>query len=44
MTRPTMSFGAWWGGRRMAHSAGDSVSELKAEMTVEMAIVIANCR
>ena len=26
-----------------AHSAGESVSELNAEMTVEIAIVIANC-
>src|SRR3546814_8800083 len=34
---------AKYGFRSSAASAGDNVSELKAEITVEMAIVMANC-
>ena len=43
-TRCTRSFGAPCGSSSRDASAGLSVSELKAEMTVEIAIVSANCR
>ena len=33
-----------WPANRMAHRAGERVSELKAEITVLAAIVRANCR
>jgi len=44
MKRVGRSLGASWARRRRAASAGLSVSELKAEITVEMAMVSANCR
>ncbi|MNG10689.1 hypothetical protein D3C84_941750 [compost metagenome] len=37
------SFGASWLLSSTAANAGDRVSELKAEITVEMAMVKANC-
>ena len=43
MPRVSASFGASWAFSSSAASAGDSVSELKAEITVEIAIVSANC-
>ena len=43
MPRVRASFGASCGRSRMAQSAGDRVSELKAEITVLIAIVTANC-
>ena len=43
MTRVRPSFGASCDLSRSAASAGDSVSELMAEITVEMAMVNANC-
>ena len=43
MTRVSRSFGASWLRSKMALSAGLSVNELKAEITVLMAIVTANC-
>ena len=43
MPRVSQSFFAPRGCSKMAASAGDSVSELKAEITVEIAIVTANC-
>ncbi len=43
MPRVSRSFGASCERSRMALSAGDRVSELKAEITVEMAMVTANC-
>ena len=43
MTRANQSFGASWSLSNTAHSAGESVSELNAEMTVEIAMVMANC-
>ena len=43
ITRITASLGASCGRSRMAASAGDRVSELMAEITVEIAIVAANC-
>jgi hypothetical protein len=39
-----MSFGASCDFSSNAASAGDSVSELMAEITVEIAMVSANCR
>jgi hypothetical protein len=44
MPRVKISFGASWDLSSMAASAGDSVNELIAEMTVEIAIVSANWR
>jgi hypothetical protein len=44
MTRDKPSFGASLPLSSSAASAGDRVSELNAEMTVEKAIVRANCR
>ncbi len=38
------SFGSWWPLSRTAASAGDRVSELNAEITVEIAMVRANWR
>ncbi|MNY62120.1 hypothetical protein D3C86_1988870 [compost metagenome] len=38
-----LSFGAPWGTSSLAARAGERVSELIAEMTVEMAMVTANC-
>ena len=43
MMRVSTSGFASWPLSSSAASAGDSVSELKAEITVEMAMVIANC-
>jgi hypothetical protein len=43
MPRVSQSGLSWWLLSRMADSAGDRVSELKAEITVEMAMVMANC-
>jgi hypothetical protein len=43
-SRVSRSGGAPCGRSRMALSAGERVSELNAEMTVEKAIVRANCR
>ena len=43
MARVSRSFGASCGLSRMALSAGDRVSELNAEITVEIAMVTANC-
>ena len=43
MPRVSASLGAWWSFSSMAARAGDSVSELMAEITVEMAMVSANC-
>ena len=43
MPRASQSFGASWPLSSSADSAGDKVSELKAEMTVEKAMVSANC-
>ena len=43
MVRHNQSFGSWWFLSKTAHNAGESVSELKAEMTVEIAMVMANC-
>gem|GEM_PF-6624461 len=43
MTRVKASFGASCSRRSLAASAGDRVSELTAEITVEIAIVTANC-
>ncbi len=43
MPRESQSFGASWPRSSSADKAGDSVSELKAEMMVEMAMVSANC-
>ena len=43
IARASQSFGASWLLSSRAASAGDSVSELKAEMTVEIEIVSANC-
>ena len=37
------SFLAWWPFNKIALKAGESVSELKALMTVETAMVSANC-
>ena len=44
ITRVSRSLGASWGLSSMAASAGDRVSELIVEITVEMAMVTANCR
>lgn len=44
MPRPSASFGASRGVSSTAPSAGESVSELKPEISTETAIVIANCR
>ena len=44
ITRPSQSFFAPCGLSRIAASAGDRVSELIAEITVEIAMVSANCR
>ena len=44
MPRASQSFGASCGFSSAAASAGLSVSELNAEITVEIAIVSANCR
>ncbi|MCY1422233.1 hypothetical protein D9M71_379090 [compost metagenome] len=41
--REKRSFGAWWSLSKTAAKAGDNVSELNAEITVEMAMVKANC-
>jgi len=41
--RANQSFRAWWSLSNTAHNAGERVSELNAEMTVEMAMVMANC-
>ena len=43
MPRVSASLGASCGRSRMALSAGLSVKELKAEITVLMAMVTANC-
>ena len=43
MARVSASFGASWPFSSKAASAGDNVSELKAEITVEIATVSANC-
>ena len=43
MTRPMRSLGAWCGWSSSALSAGLSVSELNAEISVETAMVKANC-
>ena len=43
MPRVSQSFGASRGRSSSALSAGDSVSELNAEITVLIAIVTANC-
>jgi hypothetical protein len=43
MTRVSASLGASWPFSSSAANAGDSVSELIAEITVEIAIVTANC-
>ncbi len=43
MPRVSASFGASWDFSSTAASAGDSVSELNAEITVEIATVSANC-
>src|SRR5580698_377657 len=43
MPRVRASLGSEWPFSRRALRAGESVSELKADMTVEIAIVIANC-
>ena len=43
MPRVSASFGASWDFSRTAASAGDSVNELNAEITVEIATVSANC-
>src|SRR5690606_24546221 len=43
MPRVSMSGLSWWPLSSRADSAGDSVRELKAEITVEMAMVMANC-
>jgi hypothetical protein len=43
MTRASASRGAPCGCSSLAASAGDRVSELMAEITVEMAMVTANC-
>ncbi|MNJ67163.1 hypothetical protein D3C77_633070 [compost metagenome] len=42
-TREKRSLGAWCSCSNTAASAGDRVRELKAEITVEMAMVKANC-
>ena len=44
MKRVSASLGASWPRSSRAASAGDSVSELIAEITVEIAIVTANWR
>ncbi|MNN48809.1 hypothetical protein D3C81_1633080 [compost metagenome] len=41
--REKRSLGAWCSLSSTAASAGDRVSELNAEITVEMAMVNANC-
>ncbi|MNP65476.1 hypothetical protein D3C76_1610670 [compost metagenome] len=41
--REKRSLGAWWSFSSTAARAGDRVSELNAEITVEMAMVRANC-
>ena len=43
MTRANQSLGAPCPWSNTAHSAGESVSELNAEITVEIAMVMANC-
>ena len=43
MPRVRASFGASWDFSSNAASAGDSVNELNAEITVEIATVSANC-
>ena len=43
MPRVTASLGASWGRSSRAAKAGDKVSELNAEITVEIAMVAANC-
>ncbi len=43
MPRVSQSFGSSWPFSSNAASAGESVSELNAEITVEMAMFIANC-
>ena len=43
MPRVSASLGWSWPRRSRAASAGDSVSELIAEITVEIAMVTANC-
>ncbi|MNN08120.1 hypothetical protein D3C81_1209680 [compost metagenome] len=43
MPRVSQSFGASWPRSSRADSAGESVSELKAEMIVEIEMVSANC-
>ncbi len=44
MPRVSRSFGSPWPLSSVAASAGESVSELNAEITVEIAIVSANWR
>ena len=44
MPRVRASLGSWWPFSSSALSAGDKVSELMAEITVEMAMVTANWR
>ena len=44
MMLANQSFFAWWPFSRIALSAGERVSELNALMTVETAMVSANCR
>ncbi len=43
MPRVKASFGASWDFSSNAAKAGDSVNELNAEITVEIATVSANC-
>ncbi len=43
MPRVSQSGLSWWLLSSRADKAGDRVSELKAEITVEMAMVMANC-
>src|SRR5690606_14233664 len=43
MARVSQSGLSWWPLSSRADSAGDKVSELNAEITVEMAMVMANC-
>ena len=43
MPRANTSLGALWPLSNCAASAGDKVSELTAEITVEIAMVTANC-
>src|SRR5437867_3361165 len=43
IVRANQSLRAWWSLSNTAHNAGERVSELNAEITVEMAMVMANC-